>query len=175
MVMIEGLFALGSVCFLLFFGYLFVKARYKKAGPDEALIVFGRKQIVGKQDSDSDGEAEGYRIVHGGGTFIWPGWESYERLSLKMMTLEINMPHVYTEQGIPINVRAVAQVKIHAARDYIKRAAEAFLGVDVGAVQSTIQQEVDVARATAEKSGEMDSSSRTSRSPSGKPSGRSSN
>ena len=59
-----------------------------------------------------------------------------------MMTLEINMPHVYTEQGIPINVRAVAQVKIRASTDFIKKAAEAFLGVDVGGVQSTIQETV---------------------------------
>jgi flotillin len=84
----------------------------------------------------------GFRIVHGGGTFIWPGWEAFERLSLKMMTLEINMPHVYTEQGIPINVRAVAQVKIRATAEYIRRAAEAFLGLDVISVQSTIQETV---------------------------------
>jgi flotillin len=142
MIAIDILVGLGIGGVTLFFGYLFVKARYKKAGPDEALIVFGRKQLAGRKDTDAPGEALGFRIVHGGGTFIWPGWESFERLSLKMMTLEINMPHVYTEQGIPINVRAVAQVKIRATSDYIRRAAEAFLGVDVGAVQSTIQETV---------------------------------
>jgi flotillin len=138
----DVLFALGGAALVAVFGYLFVKARYKKAGPDEALIVFGRKQLVGKTGTDQDGEALGFRIVHGGGTFIWPGWEAFERLSLKMMTLEINMPHVYTEQGIPINVRAVAQVKIRATAEYIRRAAEAFLGLDVISVQSTIQETV---------------------------------
>ena len=130
MIIIETLTIGGAIAFTLVIAYLVVKSRYKKAGPDEALIVFGRRKLLGKKVRDVEGTAEGFRIVHGGGTFIWPGWESFERLSLKMMTLEINMPHVYTEQGIPINVKAVAQVKIQATDDFIKQAAEAFLGVE---------------------------------------------
>jgi flotillin len=142
MFVVDTLFIVGVAAGVSFFAYIFVKTRYKKAGPDEALIVFGRRKLTGKKVVDDEGHAEGFRIVHGGGTFIWPGWESFERLSLKMMTLEINMPHVYTEQGIPINVRAVAQVKIKASSDTIKRAAEAFLGVEPSAVQATIQETV---------------------------------
>ena len=142
MIAFDALVVLGSIAFVLLLGYLFVKTRYKKAGPDEALIVFGRKKLMGQKVVGEDGRAEGFRIVHGGGTFIWPGWESYERLSLKMMTLEINMPHVYTEQGIPINVKAVAQVKIRATTEFIKKAAEAFLGLEVHGVKATIQETV---------------------------------
>ena len=142
MVQFNVLLALGGVFGALFVGYVFVKTRYKKSGPDEALVVFGRKQLMGDKVTDEEGRAEGFRIVHGGGTFIWPGWESFERLSLKMMTLEINMPHVYTEQGIPINVKAVAQVKIRATTEFIKKAAEAFLGLEVSGVKDTIQETV---------------------------------
>jgi flotillin len=142
MLMIDVAVALGAIGIVLLLAYVFVKARYKKSGPDEALIVFGRRQLMGKKVTDDEGHAEGFRIVHGGGTFIWPGWESFERLSLKMMTLEINMPHVYTEQGIPINVKAVAQVKIRATTDFIKKAAEAFLGLEVAGVKATIQETV---------------------------------
>ncbi len=142
MILMETLVVFGTAVFVVASLYLFVRSRYKKAGPDEALIVFGRRQLLGDKMVDDEGRAEGFRIVHGGGTFIWPGWEAFERLSLKMLTLEINMPHVYTEQGIPINVRAVAQVKIQASSNFIKRAAEAFLGVEVGAVQATIQETV---------------------------------
>jgi flotillin len=140
--LLDALAVIGGVFVALFFGYIFLKARYKKAGPDEALIVFGRKKLMGSKLTDEEGLAEGFRIVHGGGTFIWPGWESFERLSLKMMTLEINMPHVYTEQGIPINVKAVAQVKIRASSEFIKKAAEAFLGFEVSGVKATIQETV---------------------------------
>jgi flotillin len=142
MIVVDALVIGGGIVFGLFLTYALVRSRYKKAGPDEALIVFGRRKLFGKGVVDEEGRAEGFRIVHGAGTFIWPGWEAYERLSLKMMTLEINMPHVYTEQGIPINVRAVAQVKIRATSESIKRAAESFLGVEVNAVQATIQETV---------------------------------
>ena len=142
MFIVDTVFIVGVVIGALFLGYVLVKSRYKKAGPDEALVVFGRRKLLGQKVVDDEGRTEGFRILHGGGTFIWPGWESFERLSLKMMTLEINMPHVYTEQGIPINVKAVAQVKVRASTEFIKRAGEAFLGVDPKEVQATIQETV---------------------------------
>lgn len=127
---------------LLFFVYLVVRMRYKKAGPDEALIVYGRRKFFGRKVRSVKGEIEGFRIIRGGGTFVWPAWEQYEILSLRMMTLEIDMPHVYTVQGIPINVKAVAQVKVQGDVDHIRSAAEGFLGMPVDAIQATIKETV---------------------------------
>jgi flotillin len=122
--------------------YLVVRTRYKKAGPDEALIVFGRRKFLGRKVRSEAGEVEGFRIIRGGGTFVWPAWEQYEILSLRMMTLEIDLRHVYTVQGIPINVKAVAQVKVRGDVDHIRRAAEGFLGLPVDDVQATIKETV---------------------------------
>jgi len=127
---------------LLFFAYLVIRVRYKKAGPDEALIVFGRRKLFGKKVRTEKGEIEGFRIIRGGGTFVWPAWEQFEVLSLRMMTLEIDLPHVYTVQGIPINVKAVAQVKVQGDIDHIRSAAEGFLGMPVDGVQATIKETV---------------------------------
>ena len=125
-----------------FFSFLFYRLRYKKAGPDEALIVFGRKRRFGAKVKDEEGNVEGFRIIRGGGTIVWPAAENYERLSLKMMTLDIDLTHVYTVQGIPINVKAVAQVKIKGDVPAIRKAAEGFLGMPVKEVQSTIKETV---------------------------------
>jgi flotillin len=134
------------VCFgvmgFLFFTYLVVKWRYKKAGPDEALIVYGRRALLGRKIKDEEGATEGFRIVRGGGTFVLPATENYEILSLRMMTLDIDLVHVYTVQGIPINVKAVAQVKVSSNVDNIRRAAEGFLGVPADQIQSTIKETV---------------------------------
>jgi len=127
---------------VLFFSYLVIRVRYKKAGPDEALIVFGRKKLIGAKVRDEKGEAEGFRIVRGGGTFVWPAWEHHEILSLRMMTLDLDLEHVYTVQGIPINVKAVAQVKVKGDIPNIRRAAEGFLGVPADNVQATIKETV---------------------------------
>ncbi|MEP0775312.1 MAG: hypothetical protein HRF46_13220 [Acidobacteriota bacterium] len=130
------------VAAFLFIAYLVVRTRYKKAGPDEALIVYGRRKLTGRKVRDERGEVESFRIVRGGGTFVWPAWEAAETLSLKMMTLDIDLKRVYTVQGIPINVKAVAQVKIKGDIDHIRRAAEGFLGVPPQQIQGTIKETV---------------------------------
>ncbi|HYN22080.1 MAG TPA: SPFH domain-containing protein [Thermoanaerobaculia bacterium] len=129
---------------LLGFILLYALARflYKKAGPDEALIVYGRRKWWGTKVRDEKGTIEGYRIVRGGGTFVFPAWEQHKVLSLRMMTLDIDLQHVYTSQGIPINVKAVAQVKIQGDVDHIRSAAEGFLGVPVEEVKATIKETV---------------------------------
>merc|ERR1719422_1751981 len=43
------------------------------------------------------------------------------------MTLKIQTDHVYTEQGVPISVKGVAQVKIFSEeQDRLQRASEIF-------------------------------------------------
>jgi flotillin len=140
--MVEISFICLLVAFLLFFTYLVVKWRYKKAGPDEALIVYGRRTLLGRKLKDERGEIAGFRIVRGGGTFVLPATENYEVLSLRMMTLDLDLVHVYTVQGIPINVKAVAQVKVCSDLQHIRRAAEGFLGVPQDQIQSTIKETV---------------------------------
>lgn len=139
MELLIGLIALG---FAVIVAYLIVRGRYKKAGPDEALIVFGRRKLLGRKVRDEKGDIESFRIIRGGGTFVWPAWESYEYISLKMITLDIDLQHVYTVQGIPINVKAVAQVKIPSDISHIRRAAEGFLGVTPEQVKATIKETV---------------------------------
>ena len=80
--------------------------------------------------------------MRGGGTFVWPAWEQFEYLSLRMMTLDIDLKHVYTVQGIPINVKAVAQVKVKGELAYIQKAAEGFLGMAADDIRSTIKETV---------------------------------
>ena len=135
-------FGVIGVLFAIVVFYAIARMLYKKAGPDEALIVYGRKGGFGNKVKDAQGVTEGFRIVRGGGTFVWPAWEQYRVLSLRMMTLDIDLQHVYTSQGIPINVKAVAQVKIKGDIEHIRKAAEGFLGVPAEQVRSTIQETV---------------------------------
>ena len=62
---------------VVIFAYGVFRFRYKKAGPDEALIVYGRRKLIGKKVRDAKGDVEGFRIVRGGGTFVVPAWEQH--------------------------------------------------------------------------------------------------
>jgi flotillin len=59
-----------------------------------------------------------------------------------MMTLEIDLKHVYTARGIPINVKAVAQVKVGGDIPHVSKAAEGFLGYKPVEIQNTIKETV---------------------------------
>src|SRR5215471_10577847 len=87
---------------------------YRKAGPHEALIVYGG----GKNP----------RVVKGGGTVIWPLLETCRGLSLELMSFDVAPKQdLYTRQGVAVTVEAVAQIKVKSDPESILTAAEQFL------------------------------------------------
>lgn len=97
-------------------------SRYVKVGPDEALIVSGRKKKL------SNGQIVGFRIVRGGATFVWPIFEIAKTISLRIMPLDVNSS-AYTSQGVQVTVDGIAQVKIDSSEEAIATAAEQFLSL----------------------------------------------
>src|SRR5438309_9132871 len=86
---------------------------YRKAGPHEALIVYGMR---------------GPRIIKGHGTVIFPMVESYRQLSLQLMSFDVApQQDLYTKQGVAVTVEAVAQIKVKSDPASIQTAAEQFL------------------------------------------------
>src|SRR3954451_5728465 len=91
----------------------FLASLYRKAGPHEALIVYGFR---------------GTRIVKGHGTVIFPMVESYHELSLELMSFDVAPAQdLYTKQGVAVTVEAVAQIKVKSDPASIQTAAEQFL------------------------------------------------
>jgi flotillin len=86
---------------------------YRKAGPHEALIVYGFR---------------GTRVVKGRGTVIFPMVESCRCLSLELMSFDVApQQDFYTRQGVAVTVEAVAQIKVKSDPESIQTAAEQFL------------------------------------------------
>jgi len=91
---------------VLFLLVYMVLSRYTKVGPNQVLIVSGRKHTL------EDGSSVGFRIVKGGGTFVWPILEKVDLLSLELLTIDVQTPEVYTSKGVPVKVDGVAQIKV---------------------------------------------------------------
>jgi len=100
-------------------------SRYTKVGPNEVLVISGRKRTV--IEPSGERKTVGYRLMKGGGTFVLPIKEHIQRLSLELMTLEVRTPDVYTVKGVRVTVDAVAQVKVRGQEESIVVAAEQFL------------------------------------------------
>ncbi len=118
-----------------------VARRYKKVGPNQVMIISGRKYKIKNQDGTV--EEVGFRIRRGGGAFIMPLVEKVDLLSLEIITLDITTPEVYTKPGVPIIVDGVAQVKVGGDEQSIRTSAEQFLG-------KTPEQIKDIALQTVE-------------------------
>jgi flotillin len=93
-------------------------SRYVKVGPDQVLIVSGRKIQL------PDGRFVGFRIVKGGGTFVFPVVERVDVLSLEVMAIEMPRSNIRTAGGRPVEADCVAQVKINSDDVSIVAAAE---------------------------------------------------
>src|SRR5437762_12721060 len=102
----------GSVAVVLV-GMMMIASWFRKAGPNEALIVYGFR---------------GNRTIIGRGTVILPVVESYRTLSLELMSFDVApQQDLYTNQGVAVTVEAVAQIKVKSDDTSIRTAAEQFL------------------------------------------------
>jgi flotillin len=118
-----------------------VARRYKKVGPNQVMIISGRKYKIKTQDGRV--EEVGFRIRRGGGAFILPLVEKIDLLSLEIITLDITTPEVYTRPGVPIIVDGVAQVKVGGDEQSIRTSAEQFLGKTPEQIKEIAMQTVE--------------------------------
>jgi flotillin len=116
---------------------IMVVSRYTKVGPNEVLIVSGRKHRLG------DGSQVGFRIVKGGGTFVLPVIEKVDILSLELLTIDVQTPEVYTSKGVPVKVDGVAQIKVKGDDVSISTAAEQFLGKATDEIRNIATQTLE--------------------------------
>ncbi len=131
----------GGVVVAIFLFIIIYASRYVKVGPNEALIISGRRHRM--RDASGRVYTVGFRTVKGGGTFVWPIIEKVDALSLEVMTLEIQTPEVYTVMGVPVVVSGVAQVKVKGDDVSIATAAEQFLNKSRAEMTSIIHQTLE--------------------------------
>src|SRR5436309_578045 len=107
-IIVAALVVVGLVALISVIGSL-----YRKVGPNQALIAYGRG---------------GTKVVVGGGTVVVPLFQSSEIFSLELLSFDlIPRADLYTQQGIPVKIEAVTQLKVENEEEKIKRAANQFL------------------------------------------------
>ncbi len=135
-----GLFAVGIVIVIMLF-ILVWASRYTKVGPNEVLIVSGRKHRY--LDPDGMTRVRGFRVVKGGGTFVIPVVEKVDVLSLELLTIDVQTPEVYTSKGVPVRVDGVAQIKVKGDDISIATASEQFLSKTADEIKSVATQTLE--------------------------------
>lgn len=136
---------IGGVAAFLFVFFMFVAiwaSRYAKVGPNQVLVISGRKHHM--VDPDGTGHDVGFRIVKGGGVFVWPVYEKVDILSLELLTIDVQQEQdVYTSKGVPVRVDGVAQIKVKGDDVSIATAAEQFLSKSTDEIKGVAMQTLE--------------------------------
>jgi len=125
------------VLLALFIGMALFSRNYLKVSPNMVAVLSGRKRKL------SDGRLVGYRMVRGGAALRIPLLEKVEYLALNVFTIPLEIKRAYTVQGVPVSVKAVANVKIRGDETSLHAAAERFLGMRQEEIQRVIFQTLE--------------------------------
>lgn len=110
---------------------------YIKVPPNSVAILSGRKHRL------PDNRIVGYRMIRGGAAFRWPLLEQVDYLWLNVFTIPLEIKRAYTLEGVPISVKAVANVKIKSDDVSLAAAAERFLKMPPEQIQRVIFQTLE--------------------------------
>lgn len=114
-----------------------IRANLKICQPNEVLIFSGRTRTL------SDGSRVGYRVIQGGRGFRIPIIEEVASLSLNTIPIDLTVSNAYSKGGIPLMVRAIANVKISSGEHELNNAVERLLGKDLEEIQTIAKETLE--------------------------------
>ena len=99
----------------------FIKSFLKICNPNEILIISGRKHRT------KSGKEVGYEVKFGGRAIVIPVIETVKKMSITTMPVPVEVTNAYSKGGTPLNIQAIANVKISSDEKVVGNATERFL------------------------------------------------
>lgn len=128
--------ALVAFAFLLLF--MLVRAFWLIARPHEALVLSGKAHVA------EDGAKLGYRVVlQGRSALRIPILERVDRMDMRLLPIDIVVQNAYSTGNIPLQIHAIANVKIHSNPVILRNAIERFLGRNVREIEAVAKQTLE--------------------------------
>lgn len=125
---VEGLISTSlPIALTLFVGVVgvwFIKSFMCICKPNEVVILSGRKWKA------EDGHEVGYRVLPGGRAVRIPVLETVKRMDVTTIPLRLEVRNAYAKGGTPLNIQAIANIKISSDPAVVGNAIERFLDCD---------------------------------------------
>jgi flotillin len=128
--------AVSLIVLVLFLVVTGVSRRWIKVPPNVVAVISGRKRRI--RTPEGSDVVVGFRVVRGGAAFVWPVLEGLDFMSLEAMNLFIEVRKAITREGVPLNVDAVANVRIGSDDASIMAAAERFLTFNIEDIRAIV-------------------------------------
>ncbi len=111
-----------AVVLILVAAVMFFAQRYKRCPPDQIMVIYGRTERT------ADGRPKPSKTLHGGAALVWPLIQDYAYISLKPMTINIDLKGALSLQNIRINVPSTFTIGVSTEPSIMANAAERLLG-----------------------------------------------
>ena len=137
----EGIIAVLIGAGAVVFGFIVLLVIIKRflfiCGPHEILVFSGRSHQL------PDGSQSNYKIIHGGRGFRLPFVEVVRRMDMRLFPVEVTSQNAYSSGGIPLTVRAIANVKLSSDDVAVRNAVERFLDMHPSQIAVAAQQTLE--------------------------------
>lgn len=104
--------------------------------PNRVAVISGGKKGSGET-------ATGYRTRRGGRFFLIPVLERVDYLSLELMVLNVEVKNAPSVDKVPVNVRAIANVKVDNNETALSKAIERFLGKTAAEIATVAKENLE--------------------------------
>ena len=128
---IIGVLVLGAI------GTWFLNSFLCVCKPNEIVVLAGRKHRNGS------GKEVGYRVLIGGRALRIPILETVQRMNVTTIPIRIEVRKAYAKGGTPLNIQAIANVKISTDEALVGNAIERFLGCDRSELARVAQETLE--------------------------------
>lgn len=129
--------ALGFTLLSIAAALVVLKSCLKICKPNEILIVSGRKY------QQPGGREVGYRVIFGGRAFVLPIIERVEKMDMTTMPIPVEVKNSYSKGGTPLNIQAIANVKVSSNKGVVGNAIERFLGRNRNEIRRVVRETLE--------------------------------
>lgn len=125
----ETIILIAVIAVLVLTTFLVILSRYRKCPSDKIMVIYG------KVGTNRDGTSRSAKCVHGGASFVWPVFQSYEYLDLTPLSISVDLTNALSRQNIRIDVPSRFTVGISTETGVMQNAAERLLGLKLTEIQ----------------------------------------
>ncbi len=123
-----------AVVLILVAAVMFFAQRYKRCPPDQIMVIYGRTERT------ADGRPKPSKTLHGGAALVWPLIQDFAYISLKPMTINIDLRGALSLQNIRINVPSTFTIGVSTEPSIMANAAERLLGFKVDDIEEMAKE-----------------------------------
>lgn len=120
-----------AIAIAIFRKYLFI------CRPNEMLIVSGKKATL------PGGETLNFTVIQAGRHWRWPFLQTVKTMDVRLIPIELSVVKVLSAGNIPLDIHAIANVKITSDPTYVHNAVERFLDMPLENIRTAAKQTLE--------------------------------